>query len=67
MRIVSPKHKTLKIGLNDNALKTFLTKIVWFGKFYSVVYVTINVFDQLIRKKKKKKKNFVPFNLLERQ
>ena len=29
MQIVSPKHKTLKIGLNDNAPKAFITKIVW--------------------------------------
>ena len=53
LRIVSPKHKTLKIGLNDDTLKAFLTKIVWFAKCYSVVYITMIVFDQLIRKKKK--------------
>ena len=52
-KLYHQKHKTLKIGLNDDALKAFLTKIVRIGKCYSVVYVIIIVYDQLIRKKKK--------------
>ena len=44
--------KPSKIGLNDDALKASLTNSAWFGKRYSVVYVTRIVFAQLIRKKK---------------